>query len=117
MKARAIGKIGEDAACRYLESKGLKILKRNFYMSHYEIDILAEDSGCIVFVEVKTRKSNLCGYPADFVDEGKQERMKRVALSYCGYDRDIRFDIIEVMYDTLYGQIEIREVNHIENAF
>ena len=117
MTAKEIGKIGENAACRYLEGKGCKILKRNFYMSHYEVDILAEDKDCVVFIEVKTRKNSQYGYPADFVDTGKRERMKSVAMQYCKWDCDIRFDIIEVMYETVYGEIEITEVNHIENAF
>lgn len=117
MKTREIGKAGEDAACRYLENKGYKIYKRNFYMSHYEIDIMADDNGCAVFVEVKTRKNNKYGYPSDFVDDAKRERMKIVAENYCKSNCDIRFDIIEIMYDVVYGKIEITEVNHIENAF
>lgn len=117
MNTREIGKIGESAACRYLENKGYEIKERNFYVSHYEVDILADDNGCDVFVEVKTRKNSNYGFPSDFVDSGKMERLKKAALNHSGTDKNIRFDIIEVMYDIVYGDIEITEVNHIENAF
>ena len=69
MNSSEIGKIGEDAACRYLKNKGYSIKGRNIHVSHYEIDILADDNGCDVVVEVKTRKNSDHGYPSDFVDK------------------------------------------------
>lgn len=117
MNSSEIGKIGEDAACRYLKNKGYSIKGRNIHVSHYEIDILADDNECDVIVEVKTRKNSDHGYPSDFVDKNKIERLKNAALRLSKHDRDIRFDIIEVMYSLEYGNIEITEVNHIENAF
>ena len=52
---REIGNDGEDLACAYLESKGWRILERNYFFEHSEVDIVAYDDTAIVFVEVKFR--------------------------------------------------------------
>ena len=54
-----LGQNGELAAVDYLESKGHHILERNWRLHGYEIDIITTHEGYIVFVEVKTRSSNL----------------------------------------------------------
>lgn len=117
MRGRAAGNAGETAACVYLEKKGWCILERNYTVRGGEIDIIAADGECIVFVEVKTRKSTLYGYPSEFVSERKQQRLISAALNYCGGDCCMRFDVIEVMYEEICGRIYIKEINHIENAF
>ena len=54
----SLGKYGEDFACRYLQNMGYKLLARNFRCHRYgEIDLIVEKSGCISFIEVKTRAS------------------------------------------------------------
>lgn len=64
----SLGKYGEDFACRYLQNKGYKILTRNFRCHRYgEIDIIVEKSGCISFIEVKTRASSRFGRPIEAV--------------------------------------------------
>ena len=41
-KRRTLGDIGEKAACKYLKTRGYKILRRNFIAEDGEIDIIAE---------------------------------------------------------------------------
>lgn len=117
MRGREAGNAGETAACAYLQKKGWHILERNYTVRGGEIDIIAADGACIVFVEVKARKNTLYGYPSEFVSEKKKKRLISAALDYCGDDCCMRFDVIEVMYEEICGRVYIKEINHIENAF
>lgn len=107
------GKIGEDLACNYLESKGYQIIERNFLCKQGEIDIIAQDKNEKVFIEVKTRTNIRYGYPADAVTNIKQKHMVK-ATEYYLYkhfikDEYIRLDIIEVyLYSDTY------KINHIK---
>ena len=118
MKKSEIGKFGEDAAAEYLISSGYTICERNYRKPYGEIDIIAQSpDGCLVFVEVKTRKNADYGYASEFVDKKKQQRLIRTAQQYCEKDVYMRFDIIEVYYKHQGNIINIREINHIEDAF
>jgi len=113
--AKLSGKRGEDLAVFFLAKAGYSIVERNFYSRFGEIDIIAGKCDFIVFVEVKYRKNDLHSTPSMAVNFKKQEKMKKTALHYIGtndiYDKDFRFDIIEIT-----GVHEFK-INHIENAF
>ncbi|MDD6484659.1 MAG: YraN family protein [Clostridiales bacterium] len=117
MNKRTIGDFGERAARKYLEYKGYEIEECNFSLKCGEIDIIARDNETLVFAEVKTRKSSEYGAAAEFVDAGKQERLRRTALMYAGANADMRFDVIEVYYKILDNRAELTKINHIKNAF
>lgn len=111
---QVIGMIGEEAACKFLEGKGYRIIQTNFRCKTGEIDIICLKDGCTVFVEVKTRKNSNFGTAAEFVDYRKQQKVKRAAMFYIkNADADMRFDVIEVYH----ANGKITEINHIENAF
>jgi putative endonuclease len=111
------GKVGEDAACAYLQKQGYQILERNFSNLIGEIDIIANDQGVICFVEVKTRKSDIFGSPFEAVTAAKQKKIAQVAMSYLKYkgmnDTCARFDVVAVMLD---GE-QCQSVELIKNAF
>lgn len=110
------GKAGENAAVKYLKNNGYKILERNYRKTYGEIDIIAQKGENIAFVEVKTRKNDLYGSPAEFVTKSKQKKIIKVAYSYIqsnNLDTEFTFDIIEVYIDGL----RVKNVNHIKNAF
>ena len=118
MTTKQIGDFGEEAAARFLESKKIKILKRNYRERGGEIDIIAKDGDTIVFIEVKTRSSRAYGEPSEFVDYKKQEKIIRTAIRYIGTDDiDMRFDVVEVMYKKTGESLAVTEINHIEGAF
>ena len=119
MDKKTIGNNGEEAAARYLLRNGYAVLERNFSTRVGEIDIIAKDSrdGCLVFVEVKTRKSRDYGDAFEFVDSRKQQRLKRAAELYCAWDMYMRFDVIEVYYTMRDNIMYVLEINHIEDAF
>jgi len=110
------GMIGQQAAERFLLSKGYKILDRNYSNNTGEIDLIAIDGRFTVFVEVKLRRGLSYGYPREAVSSAKQKRIIRTAQSYIASygltDSDIRFDVVEVLkqHGVLYA-------SHIENAF
>lgn len=109
----SIGKAGEDAACRYLESIGHTILERNFRSGHLEIDIISLDACGVHFVEVKTRRKSIQAPPQESVDRRKQNRIaaaaKRFLRSGKGMnmkDSEYLFDVIAVTYRGGEAEIE-----------
>ena len=116
--AKQIGDWGEQAACDYLIDCDCDILERNFSAGPGEIDIIACDDECTVFVEVKTRKNNNYGEPSEYVDYKKQQRIIKTAMCYTDVmNREVRFDVIEVFYTLSNGVFKTVKINHIKNAF
>jgi putative endonuclease len=95
-----LGSRGEELAAAFLERQGYRIVERNYRKRYGEIDIIAEDGGEIVFVEVKTRKSDRFGSPFEAVDARKQRKISRVATAYLENrnirNRAARFDVVAV---------------------
>ncbi|HET7399278.1 MAG TPA: YraN family protein [Intrasporangium sp.] len=79
LPSRILGDYGERLACRYLTDRGLTVLDRNWRCARGEIDIVAEDGGCIVICEVKTRSSEQFGAPFEAVTQRKVRRLRRLA--------------------------------------
>ena len=97
---RAFGQLGEEKASAYLESRGHRILARNWRGSHLEVDIISEASDGLHFVEVKTRL-DADAAPEEKVDARKQARISAAALKYLkesGSDREVFFDVISVTF-------------------
>lgn len=65
------GRVGEEAAARYLSESGWRILARNYSGPRGELDLVAWDGECMAFVEVKARSLGSWGRPADAVDRGR----------------------------------------------
>ena len=78
---RKIGLEKETLAAEYLMTHGVKILKKNFYFSGGEIDLIAQDKEYLCFIEVKYRTSNQYGLPENAVTREKQTRLV-VLMSY-----------------------------------
>jgi putative endonuclease len=101
-RGRPLGRRGENAAARYLRRLGYVIVARGARDNIGEIDLVAVDGRTVVFVEVKTRTSHDAGHPADAVDEAKQARLTRLALSYLKrhdlLECRSRFDIVAVTW-------------------
>ncbi len=108
------GDIGESFACDLLRSKGYRIICRNWRCRWGEIDIIAEDGGTLVFVEVKSAKSKKFGNPARWVDSRKQSHLVKSAMQYIldeiGEDVPVRFDVVAVDLNKM-------DAEHIINAF
>ncbi len=111
------GAEGELAAAGFLRKQGYAILEKNFRTRSGEIDLIAEDKGTLVFVEVKTRRSDAYGCAEEAVDGRKQHRIIEAARYYLhryNYaDRDCRFDVVGIEWDGSKGG----RITHIRNAF
>src|SRR5690349_9452729 len=116
--AKPLGRRGEDAAARHLKRLGYAILARGHRDNIGEIDLIAVDGRTLVFIEVKTRTSHDAGHPADAVDDAKQRRLTRLALSYMKrhdlLECAARFDVVAVTWPDEKGRPVIE---HFQNAF
>jgi putative endonuclease len=94
------GKRGEDIACAYLKRRGYRIVERNYKCPLGELDIMARDGDAIVFVEVKSRKSEEFGDPQLAVGLEKQKKVSRMSLTYLKekhlYPCNARFDVVAI---------------------
>jgi putative endonuclease len=94
------GKRGEEIAIRHLQKLGYRILERNYRCPLGEIDVVARDEDAIVFVEVKSRKTEEFGDPELAVGKTKQKKMSLLALYYLAqknrFPEDARFDVVAV---------------------
>lgn len=110
-----LGHRGEEEACRYLVEHDYRLLHRNWRIGHLEIDIVAEDYGEIVFVEVKTRSDADAAAEAALLTPEKRAFLARAAEAYLTYfrlDAPYRFDVIALTAGETAFEIE-----HIRNAF
>jgi len=113
-----LGKQGEFAAERFLLKQGYVIVFRNYEDKFGEIDLIAVDGESIVFVEVKTRSSDVAGDPTEAVDEVKQQHMTRTAIGFLKWHRlteyAARFDVVSILGSPLEESADIR---HYVSAF
>lgn len=110
-----LGCKGEMLAVRYLQELGFAIREQNWRCGHKEIDIVAQERDVLVFVEVKTRTTELYGDAVNAVTPAKMRRLILAADTYVKMKRidlDVRFDII-----TIVGADEKHRIEHIRNAF
>ncbi len=118
MHKKQLGEWGEKKALNYLKNKGYKILSTNYSTKIGEIDLIAANDQCLIFVEVKTRKDKQFGLPQVSVDEKKQKKIKNVACCYLQENKnkytgnDLRFDVIAII-----KQKNETKIDHIINAF
>jgi putative endonuclease len=117
---RWFGTRSERAAARYLRKQGMRILARNHYTPHGEIDLIALDAGCIVFVEVRSTGLDDVSRPAESVDLAKQRRLTDCALDYLRrhglLDRPARFDVLAIGWPAEQREPEIVHHRHAFEA-
>ena len=100
LRRERIGRGGERAACILLLLKGYRPRHRNWRGPTGELDLVVERGGLIVFVEVKTRSSELYGGALAAFDRDKRLAVVRTAAAYLGryslWDRPCRFDLVAI---------------------
>lgn len=87
-------------ALRWALHLGWDVVARNWTSTRGELDLVAWDGPCLVFVEVKTRREGGLSRPEDAVDDGKREQIERLAMAFRRHfgveESPIRFDLIAV---------------------
>lgn len=101
MSNKTLGQNGEEIAKAYLEKAGYRILEMNKRFSKLcEIDIIALDKDTLVFVEVKTRKTDVCGHPFEAITRTKYNHIKQGLFIYLQENpsyKKYRIDAISVL--------------------
>ena len=118
-KRLQFGREGESAALAFLKKKGYRILEKNFRARVGEIDIIAEQVGVIVFIEVKARTSHEFGHPFMAITPAKQRKIIQTAKSFLArkriFDKPMRFDVVALTSDA--GSPDSWQIELLENAF
>ncbi len=119
--AVSIGALGEEAAALALKKKGYKIIERNYRSKMGEIDIIAKDGEYTCFVEVRLRKTNDFGSPADTINEIKREKIIKTAQLYAVknkiYDTPMRFDAVLINATVSGAKLKNKKIEIIKDAF
>jgi len=111
---RETGRIGEEAAGKFLEDKGLCVVLKNFRTKLGEIDLICKDKDVLVFVEVKTKKGGDFGTPEEMFTRGKYNKVRRMATLYLkGEEINCRIDMVAV---DLEENNLVREIRHYANV-
>ncbi len=111
-----IALLGEELAAQWLVAQGYRILDRNYRVGHKEIDIVAQKDGVLVFCEVKARRNQNYGSPADAITPRKLSLLAFAASAYLSMTRgswtECRIDAILVEL----GDAQPR-ITHLPNAY
>ena len=111
-RRRAFGAAGEERAAAWYRARGYRVLDRNWRCREGELDLVVARGRALVIVEVKARRSDRFGTPAEAVTPTKQRRLRGLALRWIeatgARPTSIRFDVVAILGD----QLEV-----IEGAF
>jgi putative endonuclease len=113
----ALGSAGERLAAGWLEARGYRVVARNWRCAYGELDIIAEEQGELVFVEVKTRRGAAYGVPEEAITANKRAHLIAAAQSYLAENQceahPYRIDVIAVQLD---GRGQLTDVRHYRSA-
>ena len=113
---QGLGRHGEELAARHLLARGYEIVDRNWRCQAGELDLVATDGDCLVFVEVRARRGQALGTPEDSVTVAKQARLAALADAYVqdrNWAGDYRIDVVAIEFDE-HGRL--LRLDHYENA-
>lgn len=113
-----VGQFGEGLAIEFLVRHGYKIIDTNIKVSYKEIDIIAFKDDELIFIEVKTRTSNMFGRADEAIFAKKLKSLKRAVGIYLNNFnpkvkyKDIRLDLIAININRIE---KIANIKHYEN--
>ncbi len=106
------GNKAEDIACRYLQKKGMRLVRKNFSCKYGEIDLIMQDQDTLVFVEVRYRSNDYYGTAIESINHLKQQRIRKTAEWYLQYHDEEqeycwRYDCIGIMQGLFPNKFKI----------
>ncbi|OUQ87964.1 YraN family protein [Brevibacillus brevis] len=122
-RRRLLGQRGEQLAEGYLVNKGFCIVDRNVRTKRGEMDLIALDGKCLVFIEVRTRSSQSFGTAGESITWKKKQKLRELALEYLQKSAQpiptFRFDVIAIYTGvSTQGEDFMKPViEHYESAF
>ena len=118
MSKQELGGAGEKLACSALKKKGYRIIEKNYRCRYGEIDIIAVQRDCLVFVEVRSKSSISFGSPEESVTSQKKKKLVTAAMEYLNTHTDMppdwRIDFVAIEFDSAHKKATRIEI--IENA-
>jgi putative endonuclease len=100
----SLGRVAENLAAEYLERFGMRVLVRNWRRREGELDIVAQDWGTLVFVEVRSRSGEASGHALEAITPRKRAQVIRSARIYLSEEKwqasGFRFDVVGVTFST-----------------
>jgi putative endonuclease len=118
MSRRELGNEGEKLACGALKKKGYRIVEKNYRCLYGEIDIIATQKDCLVFIEVRSKSGTSFGLPEESITSQKKQRLVSTAMYYLGAHEeatgDWRIDFVAIEFDE--SGKKARRIEIIENA-
>jgi putative endonuclease len=104
---RAFGQAGEERAAAWYRARGYRVRARNWRCREGELDLVVRQARTLVFVEVKTRRTDRFGIPAEAITATKQQRLRALARRYLedtgARPGALRFDVVSI----LGGRLEV----------
>ena len=117
MNRQEVGKLGEKLAQEFLKQRGYRILETGFRCREGEIDIVAWQKDCLIFVEVRTKSNLDFGTPEESITKGKKEKLITTALTYIeahpNSPSSWRIDVVAIEIDP---KGKAKRMDLIENA-
>ena len=117
MTRKTTGAAGEKLAAQFLLRRGYSIIETNYRCREGEVDIIASKEDCVVFIEVRTKRSTAFGSPEESITDKKKEHLRAVAARYRetheGLPQAWRIDVVAVELDVAG---KVRRIELIENA-
>ncbi|MCS7054875.1 MAG: YraN family protein [Thermoflexales bacterium] len=116
-KREDVGAWGEAIAAKHLTERGYVVRERNWRHGHGELDIVAQRGDTLIFVEVRTRRSDAYGRPQESISPHKRATLITTAQAYLEahglQDAQWQIDVIAIELDerNVASQLE-----HIECA-
>jgi len=116
-RSMAVGRLGEQLTAEHLERKGFVVCETNYRCTGGEVDIVGLDGQCLVFVEVRTRRSGTYGTPEESITAAKKQKLVEVAQTFLqehgSPEIDWRIDVASVR---LSAGDKLQDLSLIENA-
>lgn len=114
MKHIQVGNTGEHIAREFCIRKGWDIIHTNWRAGREELDIIAKQNGVTIFIEVKSRTSNMFGYPEEALTPHKQESLRKAIAVYCSKFRITRFRVDVLCVDIRGKKASLRHLQDVE---
>jgi putative endonuclease len=117
MTRRDTGILGEKLAREFLKKRGYRIVETNYRCPEGEIDIVAKQKDCLVFIEVRTKSGLRFGGPEESITRTKKSHLRSTAAHYQQRHNNLpssyRIDVVAVELD---GKGRVSRLELIENA-
>lgn len=115
MNRNSLGKWGEEKAKRYLLGLDYQLLAANWRNRLGEIDLIMLDHDLVIFVEVRTKSSNLFGSGYESVNSKKLQQLRKMAAAFLQYKQwsnvPVRFDVISI--DKKAGNYRLKHIKNV----